>query len=389
MTIRYSLLALALLASTSAAYAKAVPQTLTDPLTDAPLANTPYFMASTGEKLSGLMYTDAAGKTRPSAQKPLILVQAEGNGKQLFIANLHDTLPATSTAKSTPYLIFNPVNNQALCGNSNSAGFSHAYFMDDAQLWYDNSVAFERQPAQNCASARGNASQLLGNDSAQFMSGYDASTQSFVLTDEHKKQFLYAHIDKIIKDKSVDLNASPVKSVMKQAVKTALNDNNDGRLNSMGYSLGFERQEYKKGLALLDDSLRIKPDDCYATNSKGYLLMRTGDLKQSREYFEASDKACLEAAKANPDEDYAYPLAVNYAHLAENYGLSGDNNQANSYFNHALRIGSAKARDEITEVATHLQEKQILSKANLELFISYIRWIEQPAAPKAAITKKK
>jgi tetratricopeptide (TPR) repeat protein len=366
MTIRPSLIAVTLWAAIfNHAQAKEATFTLTDPVTDAPLANTPYLMGSQGEPAQKApLLTDAQGKTRPSAKEPQILVQA--------------------VEKGAPYLIFNRANNQGLCGNVNAQGYTHAYFMDHAQSWYDNGYLLQRQPNQSCTTARNVAAQLLSNDSQAFIDAYDSIPQTFVMNKAQQKSLLYSQIDETIKNKSININQGAAATLIERGVKTARSDKDDKRLNGIGYNLGFERKEYKRGLELLDEALRITPKDCYISNSKGYLLMRTGDTQNALRYFNDSDESCQSALQANKNDpaaqDYYYPITVNYLHLAENYALMGDEVKANDFFNRSLKIGSIYAKDEIVEVATHLVEQKILNPENISLLALYLQFVQSQEA---------
>lgn len=388
MTIRPSLIAVTLCVTIfNHAQAKEATFTLTDPVTDAPLANTPYLMGSQGEPAQKApLLTDAQGKTRPSAKEPQILVQAEGSGKEIFITNLNriQTEKTPKVEKGAPYLIFNRANNQGLCGNVNAQGYTHAYFMDHAQSWYDNGYLLQRQPNQSCTTARNVAAQLLSNDSQAFIDAYDSIPQTFVMNKAQQKSLLYSQIDETIKNKSININQGAAATLIERGVKTARSDKDDKRLNGIGYNLGFERKEYKRGLELLDEALRITPKDCDISNSKGYLLMRTGDTQNALRYFNDSDESCQSALQANKNDpaaqDYYYPITVNYIHLAENYALMGDEVKANDFFNRSLKIGSIYAKDEIVEVATHLVEQKILNPENITLLALYLQFVQSQEA---------
>lgn len=366
------------------AQAKDILPVLTAPENGNPLPNTPYFMSSAGEKpQTQPLLTNAKGQTRPVKTEPDVLVEAEGFGKTIFISNLTKTqYEDIKVDRGAPYMVFNPINNQALCARVNEKGFTRAYYMDNADLWYDNAIVLQLQKQQKCSDARSTVSQLVSNNSEKFAAAYDIAPQKFVLTDTQHKAFLYEHINSIIQDKSIDLSTKASSKIIDKGTQVALQDSNSERLNGIGYSLGFERQDYKRGLKLLDESLRINPKDCYATNSKGYLLMRQGDLTAARPYFYASDESCRAEAVANKDnpesKDYNYPIAVNYAHLAENYGLSGDTFLANDFFNRAIRVGSKTAKDEIAEVAKRLREQKILSQDNIDIYTLYMQYVERP-----------
>ncbi|MGL4767234.1 MAG: tetratricopeptide repeat protein [Formosimonas sp.] len=381
MNVRSSFFILATLFAATTALAKPSAHILLDPATQKPLPHTPYFMVLKGEKVKGIAYTDANGKTQATSRQPDILVQAEGTGKELLLVNLKEAQIEQAGKASVPYIIYNPVSHQALCAHANAKGDSHAYFMDDAQLWYKNALMFERQTNASCAQARTDISPLLNSDSEKFLAAYESGSSSVLMSKKQKKQLLYAHVSNLIDDKKSDFNSKAAQKTLDLAANTASDEQNSMQLNSIGYSLGIERQNYKQGLRLLDEALLISPNDCYATNSKGYLLMRSGKIEQSREYFEASDKSCKEAAKTGSTNTYDYPITVNTVHLAENYALLGDVDKANAYFLSALKIGSAKAEREISEVARNLIKSKVLSASNQRLYAAYLQWIERKNAP--------
>ncbi|TDR32307.1 tetratricopeptide repeat protein [Hydromonas duriensis] len=377
---------------------------LTDPVTGAVLPYTPYVLFTRHVSLADagkVWYTDAQGRTRaiqgetpedlnnPAA--PVVLVQAEGKEGHMLLVNLHDVAGAGEqqtgqpTAavdfKGAPYVLWNKVNHQALCGHSNAQGFTQAYFVPRNSGWDKEMYVLRLKGDQPCREVRASLINLFNTaDSSAFEQGYDYAREHFVLNEKQESSFIYHHVGELIENKTASIDQGANKRMITRAIDLAKSTQDAGQLNMLGYSLGFERKDYKRGLPLIDQALSIKPNDCYFLNSKGYLLMRQGDLKQSRSFLEASDAACqANRAQLGGQEalDMAYPIAVNYAHLAENYGLSGDESMANDYFNRALKEGSARAKNELVEVARHLSEKNILNSANLQLFALYLAYAEK------------
>ena len=381
---------------------------LTDPVLNLPLVNTPYvLMTPHGANNGGMqpMLTDDKGHTRvlketqrydlndPAA--PVILVQAEGRGSQMLLLNLNDAVgepvaaetavAAESTpvaSKGTAYLIWNKDSNQALCGHANVQGFTQAYFMKAGTAWDEGNYLVRLKDGAVCADARTAMAQLNDEmDSEAFEQGLNYARGHFSLTGKQMDGFVYEHVSNMIHNQAVDIDRGANKRVLNQAIDMARGTGDAAQLNMLGYSLGFERQAYKRSLPLLTEALKIKPNDCYYSNSKGYVLMRQGDLNASRELLQASDVACqadrARGGSALRDQDPIYPIAVNLAHLAENYGLSGDAYMANDFLNRALKEGSVRAKDEISEVVKHLGDKKIISDDNLRIFALYLNYVEK------------
>lgn len=388
---------------------------LTDPVSDLPLANTPYvLMTPHGKKGVPIkpLLTDDKGRTGvvketqtydladPAA--PVVLVQAEGNGSQLLLLNLNDSNhdnrdsveagagDATSRVpKAAPYMIWNKDSNQALCGRANAQGFTQAYFVQANGVWDDGNYILRLKNGASCADARTAMAELSDDmDSDAFERGHAYAREHFVLTGKQTDGFVYEHANDLIRNPSADIEHGANKRALERAIDLAKDKRDAAQLNMLGYGLGFERHAYKRSLPLLTEALKIEPNDCYYLNSKGYVLMRQGDLKASRELLQASDVAC-QAARTHGeinvrDQDPAYPIAVNYAHLAENYGLSGDAYMANEFLNRALKEGAVRAKDEIFEVIKNLGEKKMVSDTNLQLFALYLSYVEKTEAKNKA-----
>ncbi|AXF85289.1 hypothetical protein DTO96_101019 [Ephemeroptericola cinctiostellae] len=382
---------------------------LTDPVSDLPLANTPYvLMTPHGNKEVPIkpMLTDDKGRTREvkEAQKydltdpaaPVVLVQAEGNGSQLLLLNLNDAnrdpteadageVVPSHVPKAAPYMIWNKDSNQALCGRANAQGFTQAYFVPANGVWNEGNYILHLKNGASCADARVAMAELNDDmDSDAFERGHAYAREHFVLTNKQADGFVYEHASDLIRNPSADIEHGANKRALERAIDLAKGKRDAAQLNMLGYGLGFERHAYKRSLPLLTEALNIEPNDCYYLNSKGYVLMRQGDLKASRELLQASDVAC-QAARIHGgtevrDQDPAYPIAVNYAHLAENYGLSGDVYMANEFLNRALKEGAVRAKDEIFEVLKNLGEKKMVSDANLQLFALYLSYVEKTEA---------
>lgn len=400
---------------------QSVSYVLTDPVSDLPLTNTPYvLMVPHGQKEAKIkpMMTDDKGRTQvlkdaqaydltdPAA--PVVLVPAEGNGSQLLLLNLNDASrdPAETGSevsvtrdvlKAAPYMIWNKDSNQALCGHANTQGFTNAYFVEANSAWDDGNYILRLKDGASCADARTAMAELNnGMDSEAFEQGHAYARKHFVLTDKQADGFVYEHASDLIRNQSVDIDRGANRRALERAIDLAKNKRDAAQLNMLGYGLGFERKAYKRSLPLLTEALTIEPNDCYYLNSKGYVLMRQGDLKASRELLQASDVSCQAAKNRGGtdvrDQDPVYPIAVNYAHLAENYGLSGDAYMANEFLNRALKEGAVRAKDEIFEVVKNLGEKKIVSDANLKLFALYLNYVEkteaQNKAPVNEVSKK-
>ena len=379
---------------------------LTDPVSDLPLARTPYVLMTPHQKKGALIkpvLTDDEGRTQlvkepqtydltdPAA--PVVLVQAEGNGSQLLLLNLNDAnrdpaeaevmgaLPSR-VPKAAPYMIWNKDSNQALCGHVNAQGFTHAYFVKANSAWDEGNYILRLKNGTACADARTAMAELNDDmDSNAFEQGHAYAREHFVLTDKQIDGFVYEHANGLIRNLSVDIERGANKRALQRALDLAKDRRDAAHRTMLGYGLGFERHAYKRSLPLLSEALKIKPNDCYYLNSKGYVLMRQGDLNASRELLQASDVACQadrnHVGMGVRDQDPAYPIAVNYAHLAENYGLSGDAYMANEFLNRALKEGAVRAKDEIFEVVKNLGEKKIVSDANLQLFALYVKYVEK------------
>jgi tetratricopeptide (TPR) repeat protein len=359
---------------------------LRDAETNLPLPNTPYFYADkVSAPQNAPLMTNATGATHvrvpTKTKEDYVLVPADGQGAQVFLVQIQATI---ATPQGTPYVIFNPQNNQALCGKINRAGWSNAYFMNNTQSWYDDGILIPTQTGLSCSQARSQLIALLGHDSEAFAKAHQTIAQSFVMTPEQADSFAYQHATAIIEDKSVNIEQSAAQQIIEAEIDKARAQKNASHLNSLGYALGFERQQYKRGLGLLTESLAIKPNDCYATNSKGYLLMKSGKPKEALTYFYQSDAACKAAFNqaTSPAEQTAavYPIAANFAHMALNYDLLGDAYLANEFFGRALRLGVTKPIAEFTEVAQSLIKSKTLSPENQTLYADYLAILEREKA---------
>lgn len=176
---------------TGVAQAQAKTYVLKDPVTQKPLANTPYFLFFNGDSTQPKpLMTDAKGRTKANQKRikdaeggslplkvsrahqmysgdakdfnnPLndnILVRAQGDGAQVFVTSLNnlasDAYQNTNqqlVSSGTPYVIWNRESHQAVCGDANTQGYSNAYFVDDSAQWYTNSMAFTLKNRQPCA----------------------------------------------------------------------------------------------------------------------------------------------------------------------------------------------------------------------------------------------
>lgn len=429
---QWSMLLVALCTFTGVAHAKriapieapaktnkqAVQFELKDPATGELLRNTPYVLITPDTARNATIMpavTDAQGKTKAvksaktdlsDPSTPVILVQAEGTKGDVLFYNLNDVVekpePATDEtgaamvdesvkpiANATPYVIWNKINNIALCGEANAQGYTHAYFVDHKSLWDGNTwvVPLKRKPV--CSEARTALSELMNKDDSQgFENSFAYAKDNFAVSAHQLNDYAYQHAIAIIANKQVDIQNSANKNAINMAVDLAKASKNSNTLNSIGYDLGFNRGAYKQALPLLSEALTIKPNDCYYLNSKGYVLMRLGKLKESRDSLQASDMACKavqESGSAREGEDMDYPIAVNLAHLAENYALSGDAYMANQVLERALSMSSKAAGDEIVEVVKNLTESHIISKENLQLFLNYIN---QPVSSESSDAAK-
>lgn len=391
---------------------------LKDPVSHDILTSEPYFLMDLSGKTKKAHQegiSDNQGRTAAVSGKfydlndpvaPIVLVRAEGNGTAVTLRNLNDaSFAAIDPSKKhvpegAPYVFFNAYNNQALCGFANKQGFTQAYFVNPNNAWNDKAGVFllkDHAGQTPCASTRKALVQVFdGTDSDAFFQGLAYVKKHLVMEESTPKTLLNLHVNRLIESKNVQLNSAN-QNAISQAIALALSEKDDVKLNTIGYSLGFYRQNYKQALPLLDEALTIKPSDCYYLNSKGYLLMRMGDLVTSREYLQQADSACKAAAASGSslrDTD-PYALAANDAHLAENYGLSGESEKANQYFKLALSRKSVRAYAEITEVGVHLTKTKMLDDSNQSMFRAYLNYLasapivsERPL-PKATPKHKK
>lgn len=392
---------------------QAVQFELKDPVTGDVLRNTPYVLITPETARNAAIrpaVTDAQGKTKaikslktdlsdPTA--PVILVQAEGTAGEVLLYNLNDVIekpePALDEtgaavvgeavkpiANATPYVIWNKINNIALCGYGNAQGYTRAYFVENKKIWDGNTWVVPLKQNPVCSDARSALSELVNKDDSQgFENGFAYAKANFAVSEHQLNDYAYQHAISIIANKQADIQNSANKKAIQMAVDLAKANKDSSTLNSIGYDLSFSRGAYKQALPLLSEALNIKPNDCYYLNSKGYVLMRLGKLKESRDLLQASDVACNavnDNGGAREGEDMDYPIAVNLAHLAENYALSGDAYIANQMLSRALALSPKAAIEEITEVVKSLTEKQIISKENLQAFIEYLNQSEAPPA---------
>ena len=130
--------------------AKGRTQPLDKPNTNTTGAHLPLILNMTYE--TGVLnrdFNDASNKN--------ILVQAQGQGREIFIMNLNGLVDGQHTdvvanvVGGTPYVIWNKATSQTVCGQTNKQGYSNAYFVDDSPSWYDNRYAFLLNSNQPCA----------------------------------------------------------------------------------------------------------------------------------------------------------------------------------------------------------------------------------------------
>ena len=201
---------------------------LLDPATGRIQPRTPYFLFFTGGAMQAKpLITDEKGRTQPFNSKnktisgeelPLImnltyqagkvnrdfndpnnnniLVQAEGQGSQVFIMTLNGLAGGNNTKVSTanvlggtPYAIWNKATSQAVCGKANKQGYSHAYYVDDSKSWYDNHYAFILKSNQPCAAISLSLNQwLFSKDPVEQSRGEQFVKDNFALTTEQYDQ---------------------------------------------------------------------------------------------------------------------------------------------------------------------------------------------------------
>ena len=176
--------------------------TLLDSTTAQAQPNTPYFLFFRGDGIQTTpLMTDAQGRTQPINAKDQstsgahlskilnmtyqtgalnrdfndpnnqnILVKAEGQGSQIFMMSLNGLVDGnsmngipTNVMNGTPYVIWNKATSQAVCGQTNKQGYSHAYFVDDSKSWYDNSHAFLLRSNQPCDTVAQSITQWLSS----------------------------------------------------------------------------------------------------------------------------------------------------------------------------------------------------------------------------------
>lgn len=94
-------------------------------------------------------------------------------------------------------------------------------------------------------------------------------------------------------------------------------------LNALGYTLADRTDRYSEAEQLIDQALKIRPDDHFILDSKGWVLYRQGKLEQALDYLRR-------AMDLIPDSEIA-------AHLGEVLWVSGDKKEAKKVWASALK----------------------------------------------------
>jgi Flp pilus assembly protein TadD len=84
--------------------------------------------------------------------------------------------------------------------------------------------------------------------------------------------------------------------------------------NALGYSLADRNQRLPEALSLIDQALKLAPDDPFIIDSMGWVHYRMGDYKQALQYLR-------QAYSARPDAEIA-------AHLGEVLWVAGERGEA-------------------------------------------------------------
>ncbi len=94
-------------------------------------------------------------------------------------------------------------------------------------------------------------------------------------------------------------------------------------LNALGYTLADQTQRYQEALELIDQALKLKPDDPFIMDSMGWVHYRLGNHELAIEYLE-------KALEKREDAEIA-------AHLGEVLWVTGDKTRAEKVLKRALK----------------------------------------------------
>jgi tetratricopeptide (TPR) repeat protein len=173
------------------------------------------------------------------------------------------------------------------------------------------------QPQDSADSVRLNLveSELLADAGKrdQAMEVYDNALEEF----PENTDLLYARAMLAEKMGRLDLLEADLRTILEKE------PNNAQALNALGYTLADRTERYQEAYDLIERALKLKPDDYYILDSKGWILYRMGRLPEALKYLRR-------AAELSQDPEIS-------AHLGEVLWVMGDQKGARDVWNSALK----------------------------------------------------